>query len=183
MKSYFLLSVCAASLLFASCSKSNNDVSPAISQEGINTVSKNSGQPFKGSMKFVAAENYDMPCDCGPYFPAGTYYGTGSITHLGNASAYMKPCVAPIFQGNALVGYNVAFQCGALKAANGDELNVFIHPYTLTFTNTGAVGNVNIDFTGGTGRFKNATGSFKAGTSNDGMGNVTLDNINGTINY
>lgn len=205
MKNRLLLSALAVALLFGACRKSN-DLNPAtpLTQESIDEIAKkdkddkkgkdrddddwgrcdDDKKALRGSMAFLITDAYDLPCDCGTALQsAGTYKGSGNITHLGKTSAYFKPCIAPIFQGTVLVGYHVGIQCGFLKAANGDKIYVDIKPYDLMFTNTGAVGNVKVKITGGTGKFKRADGRFKAGTTNDGMGNVTLDDIKGSIDY
>lgn len=202
MKSYLVLSVFAASLLFASCAKDTQTqpATPVATQSSIDEMSKkdkhnwdddddrdcnrcDDGKKLKGSMTFHISETYDLPCNCGQFQSAGTYSGSGNISHMGNTTSDIKPCIAPIFQGTALVGYHVGVQCGSLKAANGNYLYVNINPYDLNFTNAGAVGVVKIDIIGGTGKFKKATGKFKANTSNDGQGNVTLDIIKGMIDY
>jgi hypothetical protein len=158
-------------------------VTPTSTQVNTESVSKNDGSPFKGALTLSFAPESNMPCDCQGFMDAGTYVGSGNLTHLGLSTAEIKPCIAPIFSGNALIGYHVGVQCGYFKAANGDVVNCSVHPYDLLFTAIGGVGNVTVDFAGGTGKFKNASGSFTGYTTNDGQGNVTLTNIDGTIKY
>ena len=185
MKNLLALSAIAGALLLGACQKS--EVQPAaytpIEKEPPLTRAKTNDKELKGDMLFRIDETFDYTCDCGSYTSVGTYKGAGQLSHLGTTTSYFKPCIAPLFNGATLVGYHVGVQCGYLEAANGNVVNVSIQPYDLLFTPAGAAGTVNVTITGGTGRFANATGSFTAGTTNDGMGNVTLDNITGTINY
>ncbi len=180
-----LLLGASIAILFAACSKVDTTVTPSAANFNSEASAKkdSEGKPFKGALTLTIDMENDLSCDCGNFASAGTYSGSGNLSHLGNSKAYIKPCIAPIFSGNALVGYHVGVQCGYFVAANGDIVNCDVQPYDLMFTATGGVGNVTVKFAGGTGRFKNAKGTFTGYTTNDGMGNVTFTNINGKIDY
>lgn len=178
----------------ASCNKATNNVIPTA--DNANTVenvdvqstamSKNSGVPFKGSLSYSINMSLNLPCNCGALATVGDFEGTGTVTHMGLLKAKNKTCVAPIIISGNYVGNQVTVQCASFVAANGDEIYCNIPSYNLMFTANGtATGTLEAEFTGGTGRFANATGSF-TGTmtvplSNPGL--AVLSNINGTIKY
>jgi hypothetical protein len=187
-----LLTIMSAAFLLASCSKSANEVLPtdAISasetEEGAlkKDCNDDNGKPFKGSLVYHYTESFNLPCNCGSFADAGNYFGTGNLTHLGNSTSKIKPCIALIFSGSAPIGVHVGQECGSFKAANGDEIYTSVAPYDMYFNSTGgAAGTLVVTFAGGTGKFKKASGSFTGYTTNDGMGTVTLDVLSGNINY
>ena len=193
MKNKLFIAACA--LAFAtSCNKATNTAIPTATTT--NTVenadlqstamSKSSGRPFKGTLSYSINTSLGLPCNCGPLATVGDFEGTGTVTHMGLLKAKNKTCVAPIIISGNYVGNQVTVQCASFVAANGDEIYCNIPSYNLMFTANGtATGTLEAEFTGGTGRFVNATGSF-SGTmtvplSNPGL--AVLSNINGTINY
>lgn len=170
-------------LLIAACSKDTNDVVPSADADLMAKNTKNSPIQFSGSFTFSPAFNEDMPCDCGSYYPVGTFTGTGNLSHFGKSFAMIKPCVAPIIEGGNYIGDHVGVECAYFVAANGDTAYTYTHPYNLYRTASGtAVGQATVDFTGGTGRFKNATGQF-TGTVTVGATTATFTNLSGTIKY
>lgn len=167
-------------VLFASCSKESTEVVPTVNAES--TAKKNQARPFTGSMTYYFAPGADLPCDCGDFFPVGTFQGSGNLSHLGNSTSMIKPCVAPIIEDGQYVGDYVGVECAYFVAANGDSLYMYTHPYNLMHTPAGAIGFATVDFVGGTGRFANATGQF-TGTVNVGGTSATFTNLQGTITY
>lgn len=176
-----LLLMAAATILLASCSKDNDSIVPTVNQESMMKQGPQA-RPFSGSMTYTFAANQNLPCDCGDFFPVGTFYGTGSLSHLGNTTSLIKPCVAPIIQDGNYIGDHVGVECAYFVAANGDSLYCYTYPYDLLYGPTGATGVVKVDFVGGTGRFANATGSF-TGTVTIGPSNATFTGLKGTIIY
>ncbi len=169
-------------LLASSCRKTENVV-PSGASADIAATAKQS-RPISGNMYYQFASDYDLPCDCGSNFPAGNFYGSGTMTHLGNANSKIKPCVSPIFSGTTQIGNHVAIECATFIAANGDEIWCTTRPYNLMFGATAASGTAIVDFVGGTGRFANATGTVTGlVTVPYGTGTASFTNINGTINY
>lgn len=194
MKNKLLIIALIASVV-AGCTKSanNNIVSPDTNKsvsdntqlpDGV--ASKSTARPFKGSLSYQINASLNLPCNCGPMGTVGDFEGKGTVTHMGLLRAKNKTCVAPIIVNGNYVGNRIVPQCASFVAANGDEIYCNIPAYDLYFTANGvATGILEAEFTGGTGRFANATGSF-SGTmtvplSNPGV--ATLSNINGTIGY
>ncbi len=184
--------MCAA-IIFASCSKSANELLPTnvatadeTSEEGAlkQSCGENGGRAFKGSLIYHYTESFNLPCNCGTLTDAGNYYGTGKLAHLGNSTSKIKPCISLIFSGSAPIGVHVGQECGSFVAANGDEVYTNVAPYDMYFNSTGgAAGVLQVTFAGGTGKFINATGKFTGYTTNDGMGTVTLQVLSGNIKY
>lgn len=182
MKVQLFLSV-GLVLMFSACSKDNNaDLQPTAATESISTVAKKQSVPIKGAINYNFVINYDMPCDCGSYYPVGTLYGEGNLSHLGKTSSYIKPCVAPIITDGSHIGDHVGVECGSFVAANGDEVYLYTYPYDLIYTPMGAIGYLKADVVGGTGRFANATGSV-TGKVTVLTTSASFSDINGTINY
>ncbi|MES2702051.1 MAG: hypothetical protein V4649_05400 [Bacteroidota bacterium] len=180
-----LLTLMSAAVLFASCSKNDNKENGTVcGVRPTQTAAAKSAQPFTGQITYHFTMDYDLPCDCGSYYPAGNFYGTGNLTHLGASSSRIKPCLSPIFSGTTQIGDHVGVECASFVAANGDELYMYTHPYDLMYSGSVATGTCNVDFAGGTGRFAGATGSFTGTvTVHPATGMATLTDINGTINY
>ena len=170
-------------IIAASCSKNNNESIP-MSVEGKapskSVAMKTSAtKPFKGSMT-MQPDGGSPLCSCAEGVPiVGTLSGSGNITHLGLTTTTIQPCVVPV-----PTGFEVKSVCGSFFASNGDELVTVAQPYTLLFGPNGASGDIEVDFNGGTGRFANATGSFKATLTINLTTNVALmSNIDGTVTY
>jgi hypothetical protein len=186
MKKQLLLIACAASLI-ASCSKPKNEKFPV--NEAATTTAANaaarSASPFTGSITYHFSTAFDLPCDCGAFYPGGNFEGTGNFSHLGASSSRIKPCLAPIIVEGAQVGNHVGVECASFVAANGDELYLHTHPYDLMFVGPAtAMGVCTADMVGGTGRFASATGSFTGTvTVYFATGTATLAGVTGTIAY
>ncbi|MCD6062190.1 MAG: hypothetical protein K0R82_101 [Flavipsychrobacter sp.] len=182
MKNLFFIAI-GTLVMFASCKKEDNCVKPDANATSIENTAKKSAVPFTGSMTYsFVGEN--VPCDCGEFQAVGNLHGTGNLTHLGNATSKIKPCATYLMQNGNPIGQTIGVECGSFVAANGDEVYCHTAPYNLYFTATAAVGTINCDFVGGTGKFANATGSFTGTvTVPYGQGIATFTNINGTINY
>jgi hypothetical protein len=142
------------------------------------------GVPFKGSILYHANTSFDLPCNCQGMYPAGTFSGSGTLTHLGLTTSNIKPCVYPMFSPEgSYIGNHVGIECASFVAANGDELYLNIHPYDILFTAAGAVGYATVDIIGGTGKFSSATGNFTGTVSILSATDAAFTNINGTISY
>lgn len=182
MQNKLLLMVFAV-IFLASCSKENDSI-PTITSEQEAMMKKGpQARPFSGQMSYSFAPTENLPCDCGDYYPVGTFSGTGNLSHLGMTTSLIKPCVAPIFQDGNYIGDHVGVECAYFVAANGDSLYCYTYPYDLLYGPTGAVGVAKVDFTGGTGRFANATGSFTGTVTISPSGNATFSGLNGTLIY
>lgn len=180
MKNYLLLSAFAV-LLLSACSK-DNSVVPTANEGTSSLAKKNQSLPFKGSLSYSYSTTQDLPCDCGDLYPVGTFEGSGNLSHFGMAKSLIKPCVAPYFEDGVQIGEYVGVECAYFEAANGDVAYLYTHPYNLLYTPGGAVGNATVDFVGGTGRFKNATGQF-TGTVTVLGATASFTNLSGTISY
>lgn len=176
-----LLFLLSGALMVTACNKgTKEDISNSAV---VKTVGKQA-RPFTGSITYHFATDFDLPCDCGAYYPAGSFYGTGNLSHLGMSSSKIKPCLSPLFSGTEHIGDHVGVECASFVAANGDELYLYTHPYDLMTSGPYGIGTCTADFVGGTGRFASATGSFTGTvTVHAATGTATLTNINGTINY
>jgi len=179
--------LCVATFI-SSCTKDESTVLKPTSSPGTATsqsTSRKAGKPFTGEINYSFNAGFNMPCDCGPYYPVGTFSGSGNLSHLGLSTSDIKPCVSPVFNSDGTqTGDHVGIECAYFVAANGDRLYCYTHPYDLVYTPTAAIGHVTVDFVGGTGRFTSATGSFTGVvTVPYGTGTASLTNIDGIINY
>lgn len=181
MRKQFLLLLCAT-IVISSCRKEEN-FAPASAPSDIESIAKQA-KSISGSMYYHFDAENDLTCDCGSFFPAGTFSGSGNLTHMGLSTSQIKPCVSPLYSGSTQVGNHVGIECAYFQAANGDKIYCTTRPYNLMFTATAAVGTAIVDFTGGTGRFAGATGTITGlVTVPYGTGTASFTNINGTINY
>lgn len=177
-----LMLLAAALVMLVSCSKLETTVEPTMATESGVVAKKKKPVPFQGQLTYAFTAEYDLPCDCGDFYPVGTFYGTGNLSHFGNVTSHIKPCVSPIIEGGNYIGDHVGVECAYFTAANGDTVYCYTYPYDILFTPAGAVGVATVDFVGGTGRFKNATGSF-TGTVTVMGATATFSNISGSIQY
>jgi hypothetical protein len=148
-------------------------------------MAKTTGRPFKGSVLYTLDTTISLPCNCGSMSTLGSFKGVGTLTHFGLMTSKNKTCVAPILVNGNFIGYHITITCGTFTTANGDEIAVDIPTYDVFFNSTSATGTMTGNFTGGTGRFVNATGSF-TGTITIPISNpaiATLTNIDGSIDY
>ena len=186
MKKYLMLSAFAV-LLLSACSK-DNSVVPTVDEDDTSIESlerrrgKKNFRPFRGNLYYQFSTNQDLPCDCGELYPVGTFEGVGRLTHFGNTTSLIKPCVSPLFEDGVQVGEYVGVECAYFEAANGDIAYLYTHPYNLLYTPGGAVGTATVDFVGGTGRFKRAKGQF-TGTVTVLGATASFTNLKGRIRY
>jgi hypothetical protein len=116
----------------------------------------------------------------------GEFTGSGNLTHLGLTASDTDVCNTPAACG----GFSVSSQCAVFTAANGDELNGTVsEPYDNCFDpECGClIGEALIDFSGGTGRFEDASGqaTVVVTTTVDQFFNVVSVSsvFDGTIDY
>lgn len=171
----------ATAILFASCSK-DSDTMVSTVDAGSSLTKKAVSKPIKGQFTYSFAPSEDLPCDCGDYYPVGTFEGTGKLSHLGKSYSQIKPCVKPLIQDGQQIGEEVGVECAFFVAANGDSLYCYTYPYNLYYSPVGAVGYATVDFTGGTGRFANASGTI-TGKVTVGPGGASFADISGNIIY
>jgi hypothetical protein len=186
---YLFLLATGAALTISSCRKSEMEVIPTAPQPATATAGNvakmaNGGRPFKGSMTLQPSSE-GMPCACvAPNDTTGTFAGSGNLSHLGLTSIKLQSCATPIVMNNMVVGFDVNSVCATMKTADGDELFTKTDPYQLLFTASGASATLDIEFTGGTGKFVGAGGGFTGTmTIPPTMASATLSNIDGTIIY
>jgi hypothetical protein len=182
MKNQILL-LSVALLFITSCSKTNDKT---LVQSQVNTPRSagKAARTISGSIHYTYTTDFDLPCDCGAQVSAGNYVGTGTLTHLGMSSSKIKPCLSPLYSGASMIGQHVGTECNTLAGADGDELYCNILPYDILFAGADAIGVINIDIIGGTGKFAGATGHFSGtATVHLSLGTADLEGINGTIDY
>jgi hypothetical protein len=123
--------------------------------------------PFRGSADLMVTGAEELP-------PAGrrlTAFATGQATHLGRFTR----------TETVIVDLSTGTFTGTLEfvAANGDRLNADLDGHFTSPTGESAEGTY--VFTGGTGRFQNASGEAAFEITADGM---TFDvSFSGTIQY
>jgi hypothetical protein len=186
MKKQLLLIACAASLIL-SCSKTKNETlaaNPLAANSSVRSAAR-AANPFTGSITYQFSTEFDLPCDCGSFYPGGNFFGTGNFSHLGLSTSKIKPCLSPVIVDGVQTGNHVGVECASFVAANGDEVYLHTHPYDLMFVGPAtAAGACNVDIVGGTGRFATATGSFTGlVTVYFATGTATMTDVNGAINY
>ncbi len=192
-KKLLIIALVAATAMGCNKAANNHGIAPSaeatlaasdVMPEG--AAGKSTARPFKGSLTYNLNTSLGLPCNCGSLIPLGDFEGAGTVTHMGLLKAKNKTCVAPIIVSGNYVGNRITVECASFVAANGDQIFCNIPPYDLYFTAQGvATGTLEAEFTGGTGRFVNATGSF-TGTMTVPLSNTNtavLSNINGTIGY
>jgi hypothetical protein len=143
-------------------------------------VSAGSGLPFMAKADVVSVSDpMPIPQVCGD--PVEGFLGqevvwVGTGTHLGRFDEFETVCLdmgAP-----PLVPFVVY---GKFVAANGDELAYYIEGLFNLATQEGTDGGLN--FTGGTGRFTNASGWAEAQLIRDAQGNTIASRLPGWISY
>ena len=189
----FIIVMAMAAMIASSCRKTSETITPSqplrgaavAASEPSGSMAKNGGKPFKGNVTLTLNNALSLPCNCGSLIDVGNFEGSGNITHMGKMSLSNKTCAAPIIVSGNHVGNRITVTCGTFTAANGDIINVNIPPYDIMFTNTAAVGTLNAEFNGGTGRFTDASGSFTATVTiaYSNPNTVLFTNINGALDY
>ena len=109
-----------------------------------------------------ATTAFDMNCyTCNDGSFKGNYYGTVELEHPGKVGPQTKACASYIMSGHAPIGIHSYNQCCNFIAPNGDEITLTTDGYDLYSNQSGvAVGQCKFNFSGGTGKYKNASGSF-----------------------
>jgi hypothetical protein len=139
--------------------------------------------PFKAQIMAHDQILVDPDSCPGPPHYASTIRGTGVGTDLGPFTANMHDCLAPPGPGLFVFGNGVF----TLTAADGAELHGTYsgHLDTTPTTDQDAVFELNgsYEFTGGTQRFQNASGSgVMTGKNNTLAGHMAVT-LAGTINF
>ena len=131
-----------------------------------------------GTLAPATAGDRPIRASGGGYAPDGQLYASGcEATHLGPSSFGMG-LVTEFLPSGILIPFN-----GYLKSASGDDLNFQFDDSFYSFDPATGIVSATLTFTGGTGRFQDATGSA------DVMFDFTADFyhfdflIDGTIDY
>ncbi|MEO8147278.1 MAG: hypothetical protein ABI723_06555 [Bacteroidia bacterium] len=159
-----LLLIASAALVITSCSK-NNDELPILkstdSGEQSQTAERKRLRLFVGQLTLQPDTVNQFSCGCAPgFFAIGPFSGTGAITNFGYTVAITTPCVA-----NIPNGLHADTQCLKFTDVNGEDLYMeAAAPYdnvvdTTTFL---IVGKGVFKITGGTGKYLNARGRYRA---------------------
>ncbi|NUM31135.1 MAG: hypothetical protein HUU47_02285 [Bacteroidetes bacterium] len=185
-----LLLVLLAALFFASCSRTDEQVSLNNDNEG------NSSELFykKGcknykEIKGILTYNYSSAASnsCGEgYTSTGNYTGSGKVSHLGKVTSTTVGCYGAILdESYNWIGVNIlGGQETTFKMPNGDLIYLSNDPYELYFIDNGVVsGEAKFYFNGGTGKYSNAQGSFTCDVVNYLFeGKFTVD-LEGYLKY
>ena len=141
-------------------------------------VTAGSDLPFKAKADVVSLSE-PMPIEvCGdpPGFLGQELVLTGTATHLGRFDQFEVICLD--MRAFPLVPFVVY---GTYTTGNGDELDYFVEGLFNFATGEGTDGGTN--FTGGTGRFANASGSAAAVFLRDAQGTAYAQTVSGWISY
>ena len=183
MKRIYFLLVFFGALLFCACDKDNSDLlmeDPAQTQleDGALKGAKKHAVPFRGT--FVQSQTWDDFSN----FPSVdlTMEGEGPAIHLGKTVLKVDQhweMNFPTMEGAAKVVFT---------AANGDKLEADLYAFgVMEFDEYGnpTTGTVwgEGKFTGGTGRFEDATGSYKLSAFHDVAANQGTAIYTGRIKY
>ena len=134
-------------------------------------------RPFKAKADRVSAEFGLFP-ECEGIVGERAVY-TGTATHLGRVDLVEFLCLDfSEDPEDPLVPFVVY---GEYVAANGDELTFFVEG--VFNRDTGVVVDGGFDFTGGTGRFEDATGSGETDLIRDDGGTIVALRQVGRISY
>src|ERR1700752_126036 len=82
-----LILIISAVVIFASCSKTEQSI-PGNALK--NSTELRQASPITGTMVYHATTDFDLGCDCAPYFPTDNYFATGTLTHLGLTTSKAK---------------------------------------------------------------------------------------------
>lgn len=188
MKKNFFLAMLVA-LIFVSCSKTDDPFIPvneSTNQNETGVLNKKDYHEISGKLTYKSSTAFDL--DCGDhwsegYFTDGNYLGQGELKSLGNTKSKTKAWVNFIYGSAGPIGVHIGYQCLSFTAPNGDDLYLSTDGYNLYFNSTGsAVGTCEFAFAGGTGKYTNATGSFKGDVVNPLTGSFTVD-LTGKLSY
>ena len=163
-------------LALSSCAKDDTDLS-VIHTSSINhldelqhTAFNETPRAFKGITHAVPAPA-ESECDCEEDDLVLATKGSGELTHMGLVTTFTTACVEGFIfddDGNT-IGSNINSVCSRYVAANGDVLNLYTGPHQNLFDPSClcVASEITTYFTGGNGRFANATGSAHVSLSID----------------
>lgn len=189
MKNKLLLLALFFTLLFASCSKTDDQLllnNESSDQTDLLYKKDSDGaKDIKGTLTYYYSSPANNSCGEGTY-STGNYLATGNISHLGKVVSETVGCYGIILDQNYnMIGVNIeGSQTTTFKAPNGDLLYLSNDPYNLYFIADGVVGGTaKFYFNGGTGKYKNAQGSFTCDIVNYlTQGKFTVD-LEGKLKY
>jgi len=167
---YAVLGLC---LFATACAGSDAGAPTAPSsppgEVGVTEATRGSELPFRGTLESIEVHTGAFP------ILHSVLTGTGQATHLGRYTVgFVFDITIGVGSPSATIG------TFTLTAANGDSISG-------TFTGTGIVANgmvtivENAIITGGTGRFANATGSFRVDRIGSQSTLRSSGSLNGTI--
>jgi len=140
--------------------------------ENIPALAGGNARPFKA----VGASNLTAdPND--PSGASGTFEVVGNATHLGN---FFFPGTWKVVGVNAVGGYVYRVE-GMYVAANGDTIKILCPDWGIDDGANPEFSTGIVQIIGGTGRFANASGSYKGSLSP--VPGPTLFTAEGTISY
>lgn len=147
--------VVACGLLLAGCQQAGGVRAAVVGPTAPSVSAQAADVPFAGTITGVAAFDFANPMGCPLGFTAVTD-ASGTASHLGLTAFHSAHCVLVGPGGGQLVGGVLV-----LTAANGDELH---GSYTGSFGAFPSIGEPIVvtatwAFSGGTGRFENASGT------------------------
>lgn len=186
MKNNYLLALLVA-LVFVSCSKEETlvPVGASSTQNESGVLNKKDGyKEIEGTLTYNATNAFDLTCyDCDGSDGSQNFLGSGNLEHLGKVTSRTKACVTLLFSGEHFIGLHIYNQCCTFTAPNGDVLNLTTDGYNLYWnsTYTAFVGTCKFNFAGGTGKYKNAAGSFTGNVVN-ADNSFTVD-LEGKLSY
>ncbi len=114
--------------------------------------------PFKAKVNLATTGFGNKCADQGspPQISNPIVEGTGFASHLGNVSFVTNHCV---FNSASFDPFKVKLGNGTFTAANGDQLSLtYDGTYVIDAPNSQLILTMDFEFTGGTGRFSDATG-------------------------
>lgn len=186
MKSNYLLALLVA-LVFVSCSKEETlvPVGASSTQNESGVLNKKDGyKEIEGKLTYNWTDAFDLSCNtCEDYDGSSNFLGSGNLEHLGKVSSKTKACVKLIISEGHFIGLHIYNQCCTFTAPNGDELKLTTDGYNLYWNAnyTAFVGTCKFYFAGGTGKYKNASGSFTGDVVNSDN-SFTVD-LEGKLSY
>lgn len=174
----------SSTVLLWSCTKELDTMDP--NPELNNSEAFKKGEPktkyLKGTIHYSALSTLPT-CSCDPNTLQGPLFsGSGNISHLGLISTEVNSCVVPNVDFSEI---NVVSSCLTMVAANGDELFLEQEPYLLKLdVNTGLHQGLSVtNILGGTGRFKDVSGTIYGEVSQDLINEVVTSEMTGEIHW
>ncbi len=176
MKTLFLSVTLLVILILSSCTKDDTSLSAMHTtsdhelEKLLYTPFNETPRAFKGTINSVPAPP-EAACDCEEDDLVLATKGSGELTHMGLVTTFTTACVEGFIfddDGNT-IGSNINSVCSRYVAANGDVLNLYTGPHQNLFDPSClcVASEITTYFTGGNGRFANATGSAHVSLSID----------------